>query len=127
VPRYQTESIIKAAILEHKPRTVISGAANGVDMHGVEIAHLSGIGTVEYVPEKYEWDVEPGLKEATEQTTDTGIRVVVPGGFKARNQKIAESCDCLLRIASTTTKTYGSGWTADLAERLGKRVFRHTV
>jgi len=32
-----------------------------------------------------------------------------------------------VRISSATTKTYGSGWTADYAERLGKRVHRHTV
>ena len=49
------------------------------------------------------------------------------GGFAERNMKIAEMCVCLVRIASTTTSTYGSGWTADRAEELGKDVYRFHI
>ncbi len=41
-------------------------------------------------------------------------------GFKPRNIQIATACERLVRIVSTTTKTYGSGWTRDYADNLGK-------
>jgi hypothetical protein len=44
-----------------------------------------------------------------------------------RLPKVADACICLVRIASTTTKTYGSGWTADYAERQGKSVQRYYI
>lgn len=127
VPRYQAESLIKQSLLEHKPSMVISGGARGIDSFAVEIAHEMGFATMEFVPEHMNWDHPATLSEPTEIVQDKGMRVVVPGGFRARNEKIAEAATCLVRIASTTTKTYGSGWTADRAEALGKRVTRHTV
>ena len=43
-----------------------------------------------------------------------------PGGFKERNLLIAQQCDALVRIVSSKTKTYGSGWTRDRAAEMGK-------
>jgi hypothetical protein len=47
--------------------------------------------------------------------------------FKARNIQVAEACDILYAIRSTKSTTYGSGWTADYAEKLGKEVHRYYV
>lgn len=127
VPDYQSESLVKQAILEHQPKMVISGGAKGVDQMGVKVAQELGIAAMEFIPEHAEWEHQPTIKTSMETITDFGMRVLVPGGFRARNEKIAEACECLVRIASLTTTTYGSGWTADRAEQLGKHVVRHTV
>lgn len=47
-----------------------------------------------------------------------------PRGFKARNILIAVTCDEMLCIRNPGTTTYGSGWTADHMETLGKPVTR---
>lgn len=47
-----------------------------------------------------------------------------PGGYEERNKLIAENCDELLCIRCAQSKSYGSGWTADYAEKLGKPVTR---
>jgi cytoskeletal protein RodZ len=126
VPDYLSSSLVKQAILEHKPSIVISGGARGVDTMAEVIAREMGIPVMQFRPQQVSWDAMP-MGEPVEAVADNGMIVTVPGGYKARNMKIAESCDCLVRIASSTTKTYGSGWTADYAERIGKRVVRHTV
>lgn len=50
-----------------------------------------------------------------------------PEGYKARNTLVAETCDELLCIRDPGSSTYGSGWTADYAESLGKPVTRVTI
>ena len=50
-----------------------------------------------------------------------------PEGDKARNILVAETCDALLCIRDPESSTYGSGWTADYAESLGKPVTRVTI
>lgn len=126
---YQIESLIRAAIHEHNPRMVVSGGAVGVDTAAREIAFALGIPVMEVQSSAKRWDFDPGSYPVsyTETVTDYGMLIVVHGGFKQRDEKIAEMCDCLVRIASATTTTYGSGWTADRAEQLGKHVVRHTV
>lgn len=47
-----------------------------------------------------------------------------PEGFKARNIKIANIADEMLCIRNPGASTYGSGWTADYMESLGKPVTR---
>lgn len=128
VPDYQSSSLVKQAILEHKPKLVVSGGAVGVDTIAMVVARELGIPTMEFLPELSTWDHEAWLlKEAIEIFDEHGAQIKVPGGYKQRNMKVAEVCDCLVRISSATTKTYGSGWTADYAERIGKRVHRYTV
>lgn len=110
--------LIVDALNKHKPVMVISGGAKAnltdrakglvsIDTEAAIIARDNGLVVNEILPTNFHWD---------------GI-----GGFKERNQKIGDACVCLVRIASTTTKTYGSGWTADYAERMGKNVERFTV
>jgi hypothetical protein len=47
-----------------------------------------------------------------------------PEGFKARNILIAVTCDEMLCIRDPGSSTYGSGWTANYADSLGKPVTR---
>ncbi len=47
-----------------------------------------------------------------------------PDGYKARNAAIAATADEMLCIRDPGSATYGSGWTADHMETLGKPVTR---
>lgn len=110
--------LINEALDRHKPVMVISGGAKtnltsrakglvSIDTEAVAVARAAGLVVNEILPTNFHWD---------------GV-----GGFKERNQKIADACICLVRIASTTSTTYGSGWTADYAAGAGKNVERFTV
>jgi DNA recombination-mediator protein A len=127
VPRYAAESIIREAILSHKPKAVISGGATGIDTFAVEIAKEMGILTIEILPTQHSWAAPERGQPVTSVQPDGSMKILVDGGFQARNGHVATMCDCLVRIASHTSKTYGSGWTADQAEALGKHVIRHEV
>ena len=50
-----------------------------------------------------------------------------PRGFKWRNKKIIKTCDEGVCIRHVDSKTYGSGWTADRIEDMGKPVDRYIV
>lgn len=87
---------------------VVSGGAHGVDTWAETVA--VGFGWtrengkfVAHLPNRKRWE---------------------PDGFKARNQLIAGDCTHLLRLYRPDSPTYGSGWTADRAEALGKVVRR---
>ncbi len=92
-----------------QPETVISGGAKGIDSlaEGRVIAnnrdHFWNIDFVKHLPKNNRWQ---------------------PEGFKERNLIIAGDCDALLCIRSEQSTTYGSGWTADRAEEMGKTVWR---
>lgn len=76
-----------------KPDVVISGGAKGIDQMAVKMAKIRGIPTIEHLPKEPHWYY-----------------------YKKRNIKIANDCDHLVRIVSTKTRTYGSGWTRDYAK-----------
>lgn len=98
--------IIYQAIWVMKPDVVISGGAVGVDTFGEEIARTAGYSDDRLIihrPRNQRWE---------------------PDGFKDRNLLIAQDCTHLLAIRCKQSKTYGSGWTADRAEELGKTVWR---
>jgi hypothetical protein len=80
---------------------IVSGGARGVDTWAEEAALAAGIEVVKFLPENQRWE---------------------PKGYKERNQLIARDCDALVRIYCAKSRTYGSGWTAGLAQRLGKPV-----
>jgi hypothetical protein len=101
-----------AAIRRLSPDVVISGGADGSDKLGQEAA------------------AELGYSE------DAGTLVILrprvrrlhgPGGFRERDEQIAQACTHLLRIFCRGATTYGSGWTADRAEELGAVVVRYDV
>lgn len=102
----EAQRIINNILRIVEPERVISGGATGVDSMAVDAAQKHGINVVEYLPENERWE---------------------PNGYKARNKRIAEACDALIRVAATTSNTYGSGWTRDKARALGKPTLEFTV
>jgi hypothetical protein len=105
--RKRAKARATAAIKKLSPNVVISGGADGSDKLGEEAA------------------VELGYSE--EDGTLVILRPRVrrlhgPGGFRERDEQIAQACTHLLRIFCWRATTYGSGWTADQAEELGAAV-----
>lgn len=80
---------------------LVSGGAEGVDRLAQRIWHESKMPYWVYYPRADSWE-----------------------SYKERNILIATECDVLWSIRSAQSKTYGSGWTADYAEKLGKEVHR---
>lgn len=97
---------VRYAIDRLAPDRIVSGGADGMDTIAARIGRELDIDVKEYLPKVRCW--------------------AGPGGFKERNIKIAENCTHLLRIYCLSSRTYGSGWTADLAEQLGRQVQRYS-
>jgi predicted Rossmann fold nucleotide-binding protein DprA/Smf involved in DNA uptake len=85
---------------------MVSGGAIGIDSIATLVANELNIRMIEHLPKNNRWK---------------------PDGFEDRNIKIAEDCSFLLCIRSSQSTTYGSGWTADRAEEMGKPVWRVTI
>jgi len=49
------------------------------------------------------------------------------GRVPGQERLIAADCTHLLRVAARSSRTYGSGWTADQAQRLGRLVIRERL
>ncbi len=107
---YIAEMAIEAAIDAHTPRLVVSGGAKGIDTMAQLRATQQGIEVKVFKPVPVPFSARTG-------------KAFIDGGFKDRNLAIAIECECLVRLHSTTSRTYGSGWTADHAHRIGKRVW----
>lgn len=108
--QYRDASLLVRSILEHYDWkhydhfTVVSGGAAGIDSLTEALTIELDLPFNKFLPEKQEWEF-----------------------FKKRNKLIAETCDHLIMVRSKQSKTYGSGWTADYAEEIGKEVFRYYV
>lgn len=100
------KAIIQGILIFYMPQVVISGGAKGIDSLAEDEALLLNMKTVIHYPLNQKW---------------------APNGYQARNIKIAEDCTHLLCIRTQQSTTYGSGWTADRAEELGKTVWRLTI
>ena len=106
---------IASAVSFLEPTLIISGGCpKGVDKW-VEEEWLERMGNDD-VPHK------PGFQDypAEIQAWDPPVGK----GFKKRNIEVATNCDALVAIRSKSSFTYGSGWTANYAEMLGKKVWR---
>ena len=104
----QTTQWMIACVLDSLvPEQVVSGGAKGVDTLAEMEADLVGIPFLKFLPQHQSWGGGNGLP-----------------GYQARNIQIANHCDQLVCIRSKTAETYGSGWTADYTEGLGKPVRR---
>ncbi len=95
--------------IETEGGCVVSGGAEGVDTVARNRAAALGwtVGNgkfVEHLPANPRWK---------------------PDGYEARNERITQDCTHLLRLYNGSSTTYGSGWTADRAEALGKVVRRY--
>ena len=100
--------LVQCVLDFHQPELVISGGAPGVDTIVANAVYASKrFALKEFLPEHHSWD-------GTERLT----------GFKHRNMQIAAACDYLVCIRNPDSQTYGSGWTANYAETLGKTVRR---
>lgn len=97
---------IANAVAALHPDVVVSGGAKGIDSIAADYAREHRIPVVEHLPANRRW---------------------APDGYKDRNAAIAADCTHLLCIRHEHSSTYGSGWTADLAEQLGRHVKRLTV
>ena len=101
----EAEAIIKR-IIDHywsltNGRLVVgSGGAEGIDKMAAAYFRSMGCKPKEFLPTTNRWKG--------------------PGGFQQRNWHIAVWCQRLVRIVSTQTRTYGSGWTRDKAQEMGK-------
>lgn len=108
--------IIRHKIRVFTPEVLISGGADGIDKLAEEAWR-------ELVP-----DVEPTIHLPQSNRW-------APYGYQDRNRLIATDCTHLLAIRDHHSKnngwmdhppylTYGAGWTADEAQRMGKQVER---
>lgn len=105
----RVRAAIREAFDRHDPRGFVSGGAHGVDSWAAAEAYTRGMTDAdvhEHLPKHQRWG---------------------PDGFKARNELVAREAECLVRIYDPASKTYGSGWTADFADRMGKPVERIAV
>jgi len=91
---------------------VISGGADGVDSIAAQAAATYG-----YTEADGSLVVHRPAKK----------RFHGAGGYRERDGLIAADCTHLLRLSCMQATTYGSGWTANEAERLGKIVVRAQV
>lgn len=100
--RFTAELLIRGLIVSYQA-PVISGGARGIDELAEAVALWEKLWKCKYLPRYPRWE---------------------PEGYKDRNMLIAQECDKLWSIRSAQSKTYGSGWTADYAESIGKEVHR---
>lgn len=100
------KAVIQGVLIFYMPDVIISGGAKGIDSLAEEEAELLYLHREIFLPKNARWE---------------------PEGYKERNLQIAEDCTHLLCIRTKQSTTYGSGWTADQAERLGKTVWRVTA
>lgn len=102
--------IIEGVIERLKPEVVGSGGALGTDTHTEIYCRTHNIKFKKFPPQVRRWHDHMGKT-----------------GFKSRNMKMAKWGDKGIRIASRRSKSYGSGWTIDQMEKMGKVVERHEV
>jgi len=98
------EEKIEEVLDKYKPDLVISGGAIGIDTMAKQAAEARGIEVLEYLPEQPKWHY-----------------------YKKRNIKIAQNCDRLVRIYSNLSTTYGSGWTKNYTEEIGKKTEEYQI
>jgi predicted Rossmann fold nucleotide-binding protein DprA/Smf involved in DNA uptake len=96
-------TLIRMSINYFAPIRIVSGGAPGIDTMAEVAARIYTVPFKEFPPKNKRWE---------------------PEGFKDRNIQIAEACTHLIRIANRNSKTYGSGWTHDYAQKLGKKVYQ---
>lgn len=104
----QAKSILRAFVVCYEPVEIISGGADCVDRWAEEIADELAIPKNILLPQNQRW---------------------APDGYQKRNIEIARACTHLVAMRCSSgpcvvTKTYGSGYTADIAEASGKLVVR---
>lgn len=102
--------IISATLNRRRPDILCSGESpfGGVDNIAKRAAHTRRLDFVGFPPRRWVW-THPD------------------GGFRERNEALAAYCTRLLCIRCAEAGSYGSGYTADHAEQLGRSVRRFWI
>jgi hypothetical protein len=95
--------IVAAEVRHARWRSFVTGDAEGVDAICREQCKAQARECEVFRPQNRRWS---------------------PEGFRVRNMLLAQACTHLLAIRDPHGETYGSGWTAEYAESLGKKVTR---
>jgi O-acetyl-ADP-ribose deacetylase (regulator of RNase III) len=105
--------IILDELLRLRPKQLHSGGCVGVDQLAAATARQLGLGGPDQLVEHLPVPV---------RHPPAGMSAFARRGFQQRDDEIAEACSALLRLWSRSTRTWGSGWTAEATGRLGKPV-----
>jgi hypothetical protein len=100
------ELIIRHEVCRGRWDGIVTGDAPGIDQLVWDICQNLEMPCDPLAPQQRHWE---------------------PRGFKARNIRIAEECDEMLCIRDPESTTYGSGWTAEYTDAMGKPVTRVTI
>lgn len=128
INEHAARAIIRVALSTHQPSIVVTTEEQrGTPRCAREEAIDAGYSYMTIAAKDKAWRAEEVGDD--DMTMDSAGQMVmtVPGGTMARNLRVADIAECLIRVSAKETKTYGSGWTADMAERMGKTVERHEV
>jgi predicted Rossmann fold nucleotide-binding protein DprA/Smf involved in DNA uptake len=98
--------IISCEVTSDRWTSFITGDAGGIDKLTLDACQRESRACQVLIPEFRRWK---------------------PRGFMERNMKIAGTCDAMLCIRDGESDAYGSGWTADYCQKLGKPVTRVTI
>lgn len=104
--RPDAEDLIERAFDEHQPGWFVSGGADGIDSMAEAAADRRGYQERKTIllPEQKTWPY-----------------------YKKRDVLIAKAAECLVCISGRDSRTHGAAWTADYAEKIGKRVTRYVI
>lgn len=104
--RRDAQALIEEIFHRHQPIWFVSGGADGIDIMAEREADKRGFEHKKsiHLPEKRTWYY-----------------------FKKRDILIANESECLESIEGMDSRTHGAGWTAEYAQRVGKRVTRHII
>ena len=96
--------VLDAYQAHHPVLVIVSGGARGIDRMAADEARRRGLEVIEHLPAGTTWR-----------------------DYRERNERIARDCDELVRIADSSSRTYGSGWTRDRARELGRPTTDYTI
>lgn len=109
---------------------LVSGGCDGVDTWAEEKARELGIKPEIFRPEVFQWKDETFNAHNPSGRPRPGIIGFALGrrkGYKSRNEDIARCCDVLYDIEVAGRSHSGGMWTANYAEKLGKKVYRLVI
>ncbi len=99
--------VILEEIDRERPDAIWTGGADGGDTIAEDVACEAGVAVRVVLPHRNTWSG--------------------PGGFQARNDFLADSCDRLLAFSCRWPSTFGALYTANQAEKRGKPVVRRVL
>jgi O-acetyl-ADP-ribose deacetylase (regulator of RNase III) len=105
--------IILDELLRLRPKQLHSGGCVGVDVIAATTARQFGLDGSDQLVEHLPVPV---------RHPPVGMSTFARRGYRQRDEEIAGACSALLRLWSRSTRTWGSGWTAEATGQLGKPV-----